>query len=468
MAYHCELTPQQIVAELDKHIIGQDDAKRAVAIAVRNRWRRQQLPESIRNEVAPKNIIMVGPTGVGKTEIARRLALLMKAPFIKIEATKFTEVGYVGRDVDSIIRDLLERAIQIVRDEQAQIHTDAAQEAVTERLLDILLPAPMVMHMSSDASDGNYDDDEAQRRRRTRGKLREQLLAGRLEDRQVEITVEEKAMPINILSNVGLDQMEPDMQNFFDKLMPSRSAQRRVTVAEARRIILQQELDKLIDQDKLIAQAIERTEQSGIVFLDEIDKISSSDHYGADVSREGVQRDLLPLVEGTTVNTKHGLVRTDHILFIGAGAFSRNKPSDLMPELQGRFPIRVKLQDLGKEEFQRILTEPRCALTAQQIELMATEGIKVKFTPDGVAAMAEKAYEINQAQQNVGARRLYAVMEKVCEEISFDAPDRAKKKYVIDAAYVNEHLSRASQDEDLNIFGFAAARRRGRETQDTK
>jgi len=396
---------------------------------------------------------MVGPTGVGKTEIARRLAALVKAPFSKVEATKFTEVGYVGRDVESIVRDLLERAIQMVRAELSEHNMAKADEASEEQLLDYLLPTPIVETTVIDTEEAAQNQ---QRYERTRNKLREQLRAGAMEDREIEISVEEKVMPVNVLSNVGLDQMEPEMQNFFDKIMPSRQARRRVTVREGRVIIRQQELDKLIDQDKMIETAIWRTEQSGIVFLDELDKVCGGDSYGPEVSREGVQRDLLPMVEGTTVNTRHGMVNTDHVLFIAAGAFSRNKPSDLMPELQGRFPIRVQLKDLNQEQFSRILTEPRNALTTQQIALLATEGIKLKFTDDGVAAMAEKAFEINRTQQNIGARRLYAVMEKVLEQISFDAPDRAKKKYVIDADYVNEFISKATRDEDLNIFGFAA------------
>ncbi len=451
MENNVELTPRQVVAELDKYIIGQDEAKRAVAIAVRNRWRRQQLPDDIRDEVAPKNIIMVGPTGVGKTEIARRLAALMNAPFIKIEATKFTEVGYVGRDVDSIVRDLLERAIHILRAEQAQIYEAAARNAAEERLLDALLPLPMTtaVHTSDEA------EQEAQRHQRTREKLRQQLQAGSLEDRKVEINVEEKAMPVNIFSNIGLEQMEPEMQNFFERIMPTRTARRRASVAEARQVLFQQELDKFIDQDMLLAEAIARTEQSGIVFLDEIDKICGGEAHGPDVSREGVQRDLLPLVEGTTVNTRHGMVRTDHILFIGAGAFSRNKPSDLMPELQGRFPIRVQLKDLSEEDFVRILTEPHNALTRQQTALLATDGVELTFTDEGVKALAAKAFELNNTQQNIGARRLYAVMEKVCEQISYDAPDAGEKKVIVDAAFVADRLAHASRDEDLNIFGFA-------------
>jgi ATP-dependent HslUV protease ATP-binding subunit HslU len=447
-------TPRQVVEALDKYIIGQDEAKRAVAIAIRNRWRRQQLPEDIRDEVAPKNIIMSGPTGVGKTEIARRLAALVGAPFVKVEATKFTEVGYVGRDVESIVRDLVERAISMVRQEQSQFWAEKAEHNTTERLLDYLLPRPMTAHVDAAAA----GEDTEQRYQRTRGKLREQLLNGELDDSQIEITVDEKAVSVNVLSNVGMDQLDPEMQNFFEKMIPSRSSTKRMTVADAGPILHQQELDKLIDHDKMVREAIDRTEQMGIVFLDEIDKICASDGMGPDVSREGVQRDLLPLVEGTTVNTRHGLVKTDHVLFIAAGAFSRRKPTDLMPELQGRFPIRVRLSDLNEEQFRRILAEPKNALTVQQQALLAADGVKITFTDDGVAAMAKKAFEINRAQQNIGARRLYAVMEKVLEQISFDAPDQADKQYTIDARYVNEHLGEAASDEDLNIFGFAVAK----------
>ena len=451
MAEIQHLTPREVVDQLDKYIIGQDDAKRAVAIAVRNRWRRLQLDPDIREEVAPKNIIMVGPTGVGKTEIARRLAALVGAPFSKVEATKFTEVGYVGRDVESIVRDLLERAIQMVHQEESARFTQVAVEEAEDRILDCLLPHPV----AGPTIDTQQIQDAEDRHQRTRQKLREQLLAGALEDKQIEISVEEKAASIPIFSNVGMDQMEPEMQNFLDKMMPTKTARRRMPVSEAREILRQQELEKLIDHDKMIETAIKRTEQSGIVFLDELDKICGGESVGPDVSREGVQRDLLPMVEGTTVSTRHGMVRSDHILFIAAGAFSRNRPSDLMPELQGRFPIRVKLKDLDEEQFTRILTEPRNALTKQQVELMATENVKLKFTDDGIKAMAKKAFQINKDQQNIGARRLYAVMEKVLEEISFVAPDGAKK-YTIDADYVHEHLGKGTDDEDLNIFGFAA------------
>jgi len=448
-----QLTPSEIVSHLDKFIIGQDDAKRAVAIAIRNRWRRQQLPADIRDEVAPKNIIMSGPTGVGKTEIARRLASLVGAPFIKVEATKFTEIGYVGRDVESMVRDLLERAIQMVRAEISQQNAIKAAQATQQHILECLMPHPI---QSPSATEQEIEQGE-DRYKRTIEKLRQQLEDGMLEDREIEISVEEKSgMPVNIFSNVGMDQIEPEMQDFFEKLMPSKQNNRRMKISNARNIIHQQELEKLIDKEKMIETAIRRTEQLGLVFLDEIDKVCTGDSVGPDVSREGVQRDLLPMVEGCAVNTRHGIVKTDHILFIAAGAFSRNKPSDLMPELQGRFPIKVKLKDLDKDQFKQILTEPKNALTIQQVAIMATEAVKLKFTEDGIDAMAEIAFQINRAQQNIGARRLYAVMEKVLEQISFDAPDKSKKQYTIDADYVNRYLKDATKDEDLNIFGFAA------------
>ncbi len=446
------LTPTQIVSELDKFIIGQDDAKRAVAVAIRNRWRRQQLSDEIRDEVAPKNIIMAGPTGVGKTEIARRLASLVGAPFIKVEATKFTEVGYVGRDVESIVRDLLERGIQMVREEMSHLHQAQAHAATEKRILDCLLQEPVPIPGGAE----EQIEEQKKRHERTRNKLLDQLRGGALEEKEIDVPVEEKGgMPVSILSNVGFDQIDPGMQDMFEKLMPGKKSRKQLKINMARNVIFQQELDKLIDHEKMIEMAITRTEQTGLVFLDEIDKVCGGDGYGPEVSREGVQRDLLPIVEGSAVNTRHGIVKSDHILFIAAGAFSRNKPSDLMPELQGRFPIRVKLKDLDKDQFYRILTEPQNALTSQQKELLATEGVKLKFTDDGVAAMAEKAFEINRNHQNIGARRLYAVMEKVLEQVSFDAPDKAKKKYVIDAAFVDEHVKDAAMDEDLNIFGFA-------------
>ena len=444
-----ELTPAQIVAELDKYIIGQEDAKRAVAIALRNRWRRLQLPPEIRDEVAPKNIIMVGPTGVGKTEIARRLAGLVGAPFVKVEATKFTEVGYVGRDVDSIVRDLVERAIQIVHEELEQEHGETARRAAEALILDYLIPEGPRMPLTEPEA-----TEARERAERTRAKLAKQLEAGAFEDREIEIPIEEKAAAVPLFANLGLEQMESEMQGLFERLMPSKTVRRRLPVREARRVLAGQELERLIDREKMIAAAITRAQQSGLVFIDELDKITGGEGFGPDVSREGVQRDLLPLVEGTTVNTRHGQVRTDHVLFVGAGAFSRNKPSDLMPELQGRFPIRVQLRDLDEEQFRRILTEPRNALTRQQEALLATEGVTLRFTEEGIAALAAKARELNETQQNIGARRLYAVMEKVLEDISYAAPE-GPKTYTIDQKYVHKHLAGAEADEDLSLFGFA-------------
>jgi ATP-dependent HslUV protease ATP-binding subunit HslU len=437
------LTPKQIVAELDRYIIGQHDAKRAVAIAIRNRWRRQQLPDDMRAEVGPKNIIMSGPTGVGKTEIARRLAGLVNAPFIKVEASKYTEVGYHGRDVESMVRDLLDRSIQLVREEQTEVVRERADAAVEERLLDALVP---------DDGVPAAEVESAERRHRTREKLRAQLRAGELEDRSIDLTVEERTPP-GMFATFGLDQMDPDLQNMLERMMPGRPKQRRLPIREARKIIHQQECDRLIDREKVTEMAVHRCENSGIIFIDEIDKIAGTDKmHGPDVSRQGVQRDLLPVVEGTTVTTRHGPVKTDHVLFIAAGAFHGVKPSDLMPELQGRFPIRVELSDLTKADFVRILTEPRNAVTTQQIALLATEGVTIRFTDDAVDEMAEIAFRVNAATQNIGARRLYTVTEKLMEEISFEAPDRGGTTLTIDAAYVRQKLAGISEDEDLARF----------------
>jgi len=441
-----QLTPRQIVAELDRYIVGQADAKRAVAVAVRNRWRRQQLPEAMREDVSPKNIIMIGPTGVGKTEIARRLAGLTGAPFIKVEATKYTEVGYHGRDVESMIRDLLDSSIALVREEMMEQVKEAAQERVEERLLDYLPPA--------DAA-GFVDAEGEARRKRSREKLLEQLKAGELEDRQIEMQVEEKVTAVGVLGNAGME-MDVEFQSMFEKMLPSRRDTRRMSVRDARKVIRAQEAEKLIDRDKIHRTAIERVEQTGIVFLDELDKVAGTDKTnGPDVSRQGVQRDLLPIVEGSTVMTKYGPVKTDHILFIAAGAFHSSKPSDLMPELQGRFPIRVELQDLTKEDFVRILREPRHSLTKQQTALLATEGIDVTFNDDAVDAMAQIAYDVNRRSQNIGARRLYTILERVFEQISFDACDpplQAEKKVTITADYVRERLRDVVKDEDLSKF----------------
>jgi ATP-dependent HslUV protease ATP-binding subunit HslU len=439
-----DLTPRQIVEELDRYIVGQADAKRAVAVAVRNRWRRQQLTEDMRKDVSPKNILMIGPTGVGKTEIARRLAGLTGAPFVKVEATKFTEVGYHGRDVDAIIRDLLDSAINMVRGEMTDAVKAPAEQHVEERLLDYLLP-------SADSGDAG-DEESAARHQRTREKLHEQLRSGALEDRQIEIGVEEKATAIGVFGQAGME-MDVEIQSMVEKMLPTRRETRRLTVREARHVLFAQEAEKLLDRDKINRTAIERVEQSGIVFLDEIDKICGTDSkHGPDVSRQGVQRDLLPIVEGSTVMTRYGPVQTDYILFIAAGAFHSSKPGDLMPELQGRFPIRVELQDLTKDDFVRILREPRNSLTKQQAALLATEGMEVKFADDAVDTMAQLAFDLNRKTQNIGARRLYTILERVFEKISFEGPDLKEKKVTITAAYVRERLADVLKDEDLSKF----------------
>jgi ATP-dependent HslUV protease ATP-binding subunit HslU len=440
-----ELTPRQIVQELDRYIVGQDAAKRAVAIAIRNRWRRQQLPDELRKDVTPKNIIMIGPTGVGKTEIARRLAQLIGAPFLKIEATKYTEVGYHGRDVESMVRDLTEMAIGMVRQEQRALVETKAKERVTERLLDLLLP-------QSNTWDAD-NPEENERRQRTRDKMRSRLEAGDLEDRSVELSVEQKAVPVQIFSNMGMEQMDVEFQNMFEKIMPKQAQQRQVPLREARRILLEQETEALIDRQVVSEKAVQLVEDQGIIFVDELDKICGPQSaHGPDVSRQGVQRDLLPVVEGTTVNTRYGPVRTDYILFIAAGAFHVSKPSDLMPELQGRFPIRVELTDLKREDFLRILTEPKHALTKQYAELLAAENVHLEFTRDGIEALADIAFEVNRTAQNIGARRLHTILERVVEEISFDGPDLENKHVVVDGAYVHERLNTILEKEDLSKF----------------
>jgi len=440
-----DLTPRRIVAELDKYIVGQDEAKRAVAVAIRNRWRRQQLSGELRDEVAPKNIIMIGPTGVGKTEIARRLAGLVTAPFIKVEASKYTEVGYVGRDVESIIRDLAEVAYGMVRAEATEAVYQKAAERAEEQLLDLLVPPR--------ESSGAPDDERSQQREKTRQAVREKLAAGHLDDKTVEITTEEKFFPVQVFSNIGMEQMELDLQNIFEKIASRPSRTRRVTVAEARRILVQQESEKLIDKESVTREAVLRVENSGIVFIDELDKIAGRETgLGPDVSREGVQRDLLPVVEGTAVPTKYGIVHTDHILFIAAGAFHVSKPTDLIPEMQGRFPIRVELKSLTEEDFVRILEEPKNALTKQYSALLETEGVTVKFEKSAIGEIARVAAQVNNRMQNIGARRLHTVMERLFEEISFEAPDMQGVTVKIDADYVRRQLADIAKDDDLSRY----------------
>ncbi len=446
------LTPKQIVKELDKYIIGQNKAKKAVAIAMRNRWRRQQLSGDLKDEVLPKNIIMIGPTGVGKTEIAKRLAKLAQAPFIKVEASKFTEVGYVGRDVESMIRDLTGLAVNMVKTEHFEKIYVRAQALAEERILDLLLP-PLKPNRRSAADNATAPIAEKNHYKETREKFRTQLREGKLDNRYVDLEVREKVIPFGVVSNIGMEELEINLKEMMGSFLPEKSKRKKVKIPEALRIIVQDEANKLIDLDKVIKEAIERTEQNGIIFIDEIDKIASKgSSYGPDVSREGVQRDMLPIVEGSTVTTKHGPVKTNHILFIAAGAFHATKPSDLIPELQGRFPIRVELDALGKEEFLRILQEPKNALIKQYVALIGTEGVKIKFTEDSIEESASIAAEVNDKTENIGARRLHTILEKLLEDISFEAPDRKNGELVIDAKYVRERLSEIVKDEDLSRY----------------
>jgi ATP-dependent HslUV protease ATP-binding subunit HslU len=452
-ANQADLTPQQIVSELDRYIIGQAEAKRSIAIAVRNRWRRQQLGSDMREEVAPKNILMVGPTGVGKTEIARRLARLTGAPFIKVEATKYTEVGYYGRDVESMVRELVENAIGLVRERERKSVEAEAKQRVEERLLDLLVPRP-VDYVSEDDADLQDDEDSdaaAKQYKRTRERMRLMLVTGELDQRKVELALEQKAMPV-MVGSLGMEQMDLDLQGMFEKILPRTTTHREMTVAAARDVLFDQECEALLDPEKINHAAIELAENVGIIFVDELDKVVASDSRGADVSRQGVQRDLLPIIEGTTVQTRYGYVRTDHVLFVAAGAFHRAKPSDLMPELQGRFPIRVELNDLTQADFVQILTEPKNSLTRQYTALMETEDIKLSFTDDAIESLATYAFKVNQSTQNIGARRLYTIMERLLEELSFDAPDMSSQRVKIDAAYVAQRLEEVSDDEELSKF----------------
>ena len=440
-----QMTPREIVQELDKHIIGQDDAKRAVAIALRNRWRRVQVEEPLRSEITPKNILMIGPTGVGKTEISRRLARLARAPFIKVEATKFTEVGYVGREVDSIVRDLMDVSVKMIREDAMAKVRHRAEDAAEERVLDALLPPPSPgVGFTSDAEPVDSD---------TRQKFRKMLREGKLDDKEIEIDIQALPVGVEIMAPPGMEEMTSQLQGMFQNLGGNRNKTRKLKVKEAFRLLTDEEASKMLDEEELKTQALDAVEQHGIVFLDELDKVTrSSGTQGADVSREGVQRDLLPLVEGSTVNTKYGMVKTDHILFIASGAFHIAKPSDLIPELQGRFPIRVELKSLTTEDFVRILTEPDASLTSQYGALLNTEQVQLDFAESGVRRIAEVAFQVNENTENIGARRLHTVMERLLEMISFEASDKSGTKLTVDAGYVNDHLAELAQDEDLSRY----------------
>lgn len=435
------LTPRETVAELDKFIVGQKEAKKAVSIALRNRWRRQRVSPEMKDEIAPKNILMIGPTGVGKTEIARRLAKLSQAPFLKVEASKFTEVGYVGRDVESMIRDLTDISVKMTTEEEKKNVISKAKDLAEERILDILLPK------------GKDNDSEFESKNETREKMRVLLKEGKLDDRTIEIEVTAKNFPMQIFSQAGVEEMDVNISDMLGNLMPKKSKRKKVKVPDAMEVLIQEEAQKLVDMDKVVKKAVEGVEQTGIVFIDEIDKICGREtSSGPDVSREGVQRDLLPIIEGCTVNTKHGLVKTDHILFVGAGAFHVSKPSDLIPELQGRFPIRVELDPLSKDDFIRILTEPKNALIKQYKELLKTEDIDLEFTDDAIVRLAELAEEVNESTENIGARRLHTILEKILEDISFNAPDTSEKEFKVDSDYIKNKISDIVKDRDLSRY----------------
>jgi ATP-dependent HslUV protease ATP-binding subunit HslU len=463
------LTPQEIVVELDKYIVGQANAKRSVAIALRNRWRRRQVPSPLREEIAPKNIIMIGPTGVGKTEIARRLATLAQSPFFKVEASKFTEVGYVGRDVESMIRDLVEIAISMVKEEEKERLQGLAEVNAEERILDVLLPPVSVASGGAPGTEnlpsyGIHTDDgyvgtlpeQKKEEDSTREKFRDMLRQGKLDEREVELDLEEsRATPmVEIMTTSGMEDMQSNLQDAFSKIFPKKKKKRKVKIPDALKGLTQEEMERLVDMDKVVSEALRRTEESGIIFLDEIDKVASrsSGGHGPEVSREGVQRDLLPIVEGSTVTTKYGMVKTDHILFIASGAFHLCKPSDLIPELQGRFPIRVELSPLGKDEFVRILTEPESALEKQYIAMMATENVELVFEPEAIDELAGIAVEVNENTEEIGARRLHTVMERVLDELSFDASERGAERFVVTAEYVKKQLQDVVEDRDLSRF----------------